>query len=525
MAGNSARRYSQVLYTPEQETELKALYQKAVEVGRNPDSTPQERVETLAAAQRLEFRLYREARARYRDSFAGDYARIMEALRHDIAATTKAEYNAYIKQRRETTDKAKAAFMAQYEGKPAQEVQEEYNRAFGGTDQAQRRFARRNYTGYFDFLETNTAIYKDALKAAGLPLEEYAAALDAAAAAAYPKSPRIIYFQTRPRPRPEWEQVTPEEYAQRLNGQEVQEAEPQPLQDITPEELEAAADPLFITAVRANVLEYPLDKPNSTLWNYLDTAAHADKNGQIRFAMEPSGSRKEITTYYSINFDEIPDLSISRILTPYDKRVYIAAAGLYAAGNKYFSATQIYKAMGGIGSPSANDLAKINASLDKMMFARITLDNAEEAAAYKKESLGFQYAGPLLPCERAIVTVNGQPTETAIHLFREPPLISFAKQRGQITTIPVKLLASPISKTDANLQIDDYLIGRISRMKNGKAKNKILYKTLFTACRITGRKQQERAKKDKILRYLDYYKQEKFIKGYTAEADGITIRL
>ena len=62
-------------------------------------------------------------------------------------------------------------------------------------------------------------------------------------------------------------------------------------------------------------------------------------------------------------------------------------------------------------------------------------------------------------------------------------------------------------------------------MKNGKAKNKILYKTLFTACRITGRKQQERAKKDKILRYLDYYKQEKFIKGYTAEADGITIRL
>ena len=69
------------------------------------------------------------------------------------------------------------------------------------------------------------------------------------------------------------------------------------------------------------------------------------------------------------------------------------------------------------------------------------------------------------------------------------------------------------------------MIGRISRMKNGKAKNKILYKTLFTACRITGRKQQERAKKDKILRYLDYYKQEKFIKGYTAEADGITIRL
>ena len=525
MAGKSARRYSQVLYTPEQETELKALYQKAVEVGRNPDSTPQERVETLAAAQRLEFRLYREARARYRDSFAGDYARIMEALRHDIAATTKAEYNAYIKQRRETTDKAKAAFMAQHEGKPAQEVQEEYNRAFGGTDQAQRRFARRNYTGYFDFLETNTAIYKDALKAAGLPLEEYAAALDAAAAAAYPKSPRIIYFQTRPRPRPEWEQVTPEEYAQRLNGQEVQEAEPQPLQEITPEELEAAADPLFITAVQANILEYPLDKPNSALWNYLDTAAHAGQNGQIAFAVEPSGSGKEITTYYSIDFEAIEGLSVSKVLTPYDKRVYIAAAGLHAAGNEVITATQIYMNMGNTTPPNAKDLEKVNTSVDKMAFARITLDNTQEATAFKKEKILFQYAGYLLPCERVSAYINGQLTDTAIHLLRMPPLISFAKQRGQITTIPIKLLASPISKTEANLQIEDYLIERISHMKNGNAKGKILYKTLFATCKIAKGKPQDRAKKDKIPRYLDYYKQQKFIKGYTTDADGITISL
>ena len=241
--------------------------------------------------------------------------------------------------------------------------------------------------------------------------------------------------------------------------------------------------------------------------------------------MERRGSGKEITTYYSIDFEALKDLSISRILTPFDKRVYIAAAGLYAAGNKVFTATQIYMAMGGTALPSARDLAKINASVDKMLFARITLDNTEEAETYKKESLRFQYTGALLPCERVTAIINGKPTESAIHLFRVPPLISFAKQRGQITTIPVKLLASPISKTDENLQIDDYLIERISHMKNGKAKNKILYNTLFSACRISTTKQRERARKDKIPRFLDYYKDQKFIKGYTADADGITIRL
>lgn len=525
MAVITDHRYSQTLYLPEQQAELNALYQEALKVGQNPDSTTQERVEALAAAQRREVSLYKEARARYRDSFAGDYARIMEALRHDIAATPKAEFVAYTKRSKEEADKVKAAFMALQEEKFAQEVLEEYKQIFGGIDQTRQRFARRNYTGYFRFLESNTTIYKDALKAAGLPLDEYAAALDAAAAAAYPKSPRIIYLQTRSRPRPEWERVTPEEYAQRLSGQEVQEAEPQPLPSIPPEELEAASDPLFITAIQANILEYPLDKPNAALWNYLDTAAHADKNGQIGFAVERSGSGKEITTYYSIDFEAIEGLTVSKVLTPYDKRVYIAAAGLFAAGNEVETATQIHMAMGNTTRPSPAQIDKINASIDKMAFARITLDNTEEATAYKKEKILFKYDGYLLPCERVSAYINGQLTETAIHLLRMPPLISFAKQRGQITTIPIKLLASPVNKTEDNLIIEDYLLERIFHMKNGKAKNKILYKTLFSACRITGRKQQERAKKDKIPRYLDYYKQEHEIKGYTADADGITISL
>ena len=75
------------------------------------------------------------------------------------------------------------------------------------------------------------------------------------------------------------------------------------------------------------------------------------------------------------------------------------------------------------------------------------------------------------------------------------------------------------------MQIEDYLIERISHMKNGNAKGKILYKTLFAACKIAKGKPQDRAKKDKIPRYLDYYKRQKFIKGYTTDADGITISL
>lgn len=525
MAKQTPRRHTQVLYTEEQQATLTTLYQKATEVSRDPSASPRERIAAIDAVRRFEIQLYKEARARYRASFNGDYARIMEALAHDIGATTKAEYLDYIFFSKESAEAQKAAFIKQNKDKSEREIQEELKQIFGGADKAHHRFARRNYTGFFHFLESCTAVYKDALKEAGHPLKEYAAALDAAAAKAYPKSPRIIFFQTKARPRPEWEQVTLEEYAQRISGQETPKPEPEPEKIIVVEELEAAADPLFITAIQTNILEYPLDKPNATLWNYLDAAAHADQSGQIGFAVEKSGSGKEITTYYSINFQAIEGLTVSRVLTPYDKRVYIAAAGLHAAGNEVVTVTQIHAAMGNTTQPSQAQVDKINTSIDKMAFAKITLDNAQEAAAYKKEHLCFKYEGYLLPCERVSAYVNGQLTESAIHLLRVPPLISFAKQRKQITTIPIKLLASPISKTEANLQIEDYLIERISHMKNGKATRKMLFTTLFEACNISTKKQQERAKKDKIPRFLDYYKQQKFIKGYTTDAAGITINL
>ena len=112
----------------------------------------------------------------------------------------------------------------------------------------------------------------------------------------------------------------------------------------------------------------------------------------------------------------------------------------------------------------------------------------------------------------------------SIHIFREPPLISFAKQRNQLTTVEIKLLQSPVSKTDSNLLIDDYLLTRISRMKNGRSKssNKILYQTVFDNCNIGTSKQKSRAK-GTIKRYLEHYKSCGLFKKYEETEAGITI--
>ena len=318
---------------------------------------------------------------------------------------------------------------------------------------------------------------------------------------------------------------------------EMAEAAAEAAEDIT--EIERAAQDLpRIMSSPTDLLSYPLDKPNSRIWGLL---AGAEPNGQLRIDIDTTSEKerkqgKEALIYYGISFDALETLgagiTITKQLTPFDKRVYVAAAALHHAGNSIMTANQIYKMMGNKGNPNAKDLKKIDDSLTKMGAARVYLDNGMEAKVYKKYAR-FKYDASLLPFERISAYINGQLVESAIHLFREPPLITFARERGQITGLTRQLLESPISKTDANLQLEDYLLERIGHMKNPKSKTprKMLYSTIFERCGITTKKQKQRAP-EKIRRYLDHYKKtldpktgEPWIAGYTEEPDGVTIRL
>lgn len=277
-----------------------------------------------------------------------------------------------------------------------------------------------------------------------------------------------------------------------------------------------------VTVKHADSIEYPLDKINSKAWNLLTE----DTGGQIKinFDLLPKKRNLQATAYYSINFDNLGDnVKITKKLTPFDKRVYIAVSALYNAGNDVITATQIYYAMGNTGKPGANQIQKIDDSLSKLTGAEITLNNLHEHEALKGKYPHFKYTGSLLPIERIMAIVNGQLSESAIHFFREPPLMTFAKERNQVTTVDVALLQSPINKTDSNLQIDDYLIDRISRAKNSDKKNcRILFKTLYERAGIKTKMQRQRAP-EKVEKYLTHYQQQDFIKRYTMQADGIMI--
>lgn len=289
-------------------------------------------------------------------------------------------------------------------------------------------------------------------------------------------------------------------------------------------EIEQAAEELpRIIANPTENINFPLDKPNSVIWNLL---ASAEKNGQMRLNINTSkkGSKQDALILYSISFDELETgVSITKRLTAFDKLCYIAAGAIWNAGNEITTPTQIYYVMGNSKKPSAEDIRKINDSLTKMGIGRIYVDNEQEIKTAKGYA-HFRYDGQLLPFERVNAYINGQLTDSAIHFFREPPLISFARERKQITTFSRKLLESPISKTDANLRLQDYLLEQIGHMKDPKnpRNNVILLETIYKKCEITSTKQKQRAP-EKIEKFLAHFKKCEWIKDYKLSADKVEI--
>lgn len=275
-----------------------------------------------------------------------------------------------------------------------------------------------------------------------------------------------------------------------------------------------------VSSLKLEKIGYPVDKVNNNLWGNLPIGkpvklkAESDKDNR-------KGKTADIITM--LNFEELDGVKISRPLTIYDKRVFIAVANLVNEGQYILTPTMIDKAMGATTKTNAADKEKILESLAALVRARVTIDNTTEAKLYGYERIKGDF--PLLAASIVTAYIDGQLTEGALQVAELPKLFQFSINREQVTTIPIKLLESPISKTKANMTLEDYLIKRISQMNNPKKKvpHKILLSTLYEKCDIKERKQRARLVKDKLPALLSHYVKTGYIKSYTLDSTHITI--
>ncbi len=282
---------------------------------------------------------------------------------------------------------------------------------------------------------------------------------------------------------------------------------------------EQPADFVRLTINQTDRAEWALDAISRSTWA---TLKEADKSGQVAFNL-PSKKGTSAAIFYSVNYSGLP-AGIAKRLTSYDRLVLSALASIYNAGNEYTTIPEIYRHMGYTGNPSNTDRKKITDSLIKLQSVSFTLDNQQEIRA-NLDYPHFTYHGAIAPLEFVVGEFKGGQSEAVVHLFREPPLHTFARQRKQITAFPVALLTAPVSKTEKTLNLYEYLIDRIAHMKNDpKAPKKMLYSTINKNCSITTQKQAQRSP-ETIKKILLHFKEKGWIKDFKQAKDSVTIVL
>ena len=266
----------------------------------------------------------------------------------------------------------------------------------------------------------------------------------------------------------------------------------------------------IINTQKLSSVNFPLDKVNSTLWygfpvgEVKDLKAESDKD---------SRKGKQASILLLLDFQALNGVNISRELTVYDKWVWNACANLNEQGHKAFTAEQIYQAMGNEGRPNSKTKEKILDSVETLSRARVTIDNTEEHELYPNYDR-LKATFPLLDTEICIAYSRGQIVEDAIRIIQSPKLFEFAEDRHQITKLPINVLESPLNKTEDNLLLSDYLLMRISKMRNSKYITRtILLDTIYQKCCIETYKQKQRLPK-KIEKILNHYKELEWIKDF-----------
>ena len=283
-------------------------------------------------------------------------------------------------------------------------------------------------------------------------------------------------------------------------------------------DFEEPQPPKISTSKLSDIL-YPIDKVNSELWNCFSIGENTPLKAE---SDKDSRKGKQASIYVMLDFSELDGVKISRPLTSFDKRVFIAISNKREAGQEILTFSQIYEAMGGISRPDKSIRDRIIESIETMSRAIVSIDTTEENKIYPRLDK-IVWESQLLHIEKVKGYSRGQITDYAIRIIETPKLYLFAKQRNQITSAPLELFESPISKTEANLSLEDYIFPRIARMRNStKISRTILIETVCQKCNINTKKQRQRLP-GKIEKYLKHYVSVGWIKAYKLTDKSIEI--
>ena len=255
------------------------------------------------------------------------------------------------------------------------------------------------------------------------------------------------------------------------------------------------------------------------------------------------GKTPTVKTSFILHFQDDESIKIlgRKKISKFDMAIMNGVISLVATGNIAITPAMAYRTAAGWGTDHGVTQKQEEAarkSIERLRVTFVQIDATEEAKAYcKKRGIkkvsSWKRDGALLSCEGEEITLNGKKVKA--YLFNNydkngnlkmPIIKEYADISGQILALPMELSDMPISATEDNIILKNYLWVQIGAIKNNKTKRRheIAYEGIYKELEIDpssvlGRKQAQRAR-EATEKLLENWKRKGAIKGYSIYKAG-----
>lgn len=235
-----------------------------------------------------------------------------------------------------------------------------------------------------------------------------------------------------------------------------------------------------------------------------------------------------VTSRITLSFDHGTEgaVTCSRALTNFDREVIDAVSSL-ATTTQIMTAAMIFRVITGKNkSTTVNKEQKLRVeeSMNRCARCQVTIDISKEVTEHPSFQGSQEDQTWFLENAisfRAIKHQSHKGTTIYYKITSMPPFYRFAAKLGKVSVIPFSLLASPVSKTDATIAIQSYLLREIAHMKlDAEVLPEICWQTIYKIAEQEGKTPSATEKhriRDNVHRILEFWIEEGFI--YEFESD------
>ena len=246
----------------------------------------------------------------------------------------------------------------------------------------------------------------------------------------------------------------------------------------------------------------------------------------------PFNSEKTLITYAKLDYIS-PDVTFDRNFDEIDKLILNAIYSFYRAGNMLFTSRSILQHLfGNITDHFQSELVEIiEQHLSKLKYMRFSMDlkdkfgNDAAISRYGKKYRPIAIEENLLAV--SIVKMKSVKNGKILNVYRInriSPIFKYAEKLNQITSWKTEYMRVPVRRTMQNALLCNYLLVKISLVKNDNNKyrnNGILFQTIFEDLKLdVSTRDKKMSIRGTIKQMFDFWLKIGLLTSYKFEKKG-----